>query len=321
MDIPCIETSDEEQICKHPVVSILMLTYNHEPYIQQAIEGVMMQRTDFQFELIIGEDASQDKTREICFEYQKRFPDKIRVLWWHENVTRYGGNYLRVRARCRGKYIALCEGDDYWIDEYKLQKQVQRAKVPGFVGCVAFNKILEMDGSYVDNVYEVKDCVDSSDFMKHYFHTSTYFFNRVVLNEMERKFNKISSWYDTVIFHCMADMGKIVLLPEIVSVRRITGRGIATSLSNQERAVLGLKQLLPLFLYGPRKWHRDFGRAILNVTSRFYYQRAVNFSEADLKRYGKIMTVIFFKLFFTMLFSPYAWGQLARMIKYRLQTP
>lgn len=122
--IPCIETSDPEKLCKHPVVSVNMITYNHEPYIRQAIEGVMMQQTDFEFELIIGEDASQDKTREICFEYQKKYPDKIRVLWSEENVNHLGGNGRRVMARCRGEYIALCEGDDYWIDPLKLQKQV-----------------------------------------------------------------------------------------------------------------------------------------------------------------------------------------------------
>ena len=128
MDISCIETSDPEKLCKHPVVSVHMITYNHEPYIRQAIEGVMMQKTDFEFELVIGEDASQDKTREICFEYQKKYPDKIRVLWWHENLRKVnhpgGGNSRRVYARCRGEFIALCEGDDYWIDPLKLQKQV-----------------------------------------------------------------------------------------------------------------------------------------------------------------------------------------------------
>lgn len=124
LDIPCIETSDAEKLCKHPVVSVHMMAYNHEPYIRQAIEGVMMQKTDFEFELVIGEDCSQDKTREICFEYQEKYPDKIRVLWWHENVSKLGGNGRRNRAHCRGDFIAFCEGDDYWIDPLKLQKQV-----------------------------------------------------------------------------------------------------------------------------------------------------------------------------------------------------
>ena len=150
MDIPCIETSDPEKLCKHPVVSVHMITYNHEPYIRQAIEGVMMQKTDFEFELVIGEDASTDKTREICFEYQKRYPEKIRVLWWHENVSKLGGNGRRNRAHCRGEFIAMCEGDDYWIDSTKLQKQVDAMREYPGVGAVFTNaKELNQDSGRI----------------------------------------------------------------------------------------------------------------------------------------------------------------------------
>ena len=146
MDIPCIETSNEEKLCKHPVVSVHMMTYNHEPYIRQAIEGVMMQKTDFEFELVIGEDASTDKTREICFEYQKKYPDKIRVLWWYENLIKVkhpaGGNANRTLAHCRGEFIAYCEGDDYWIDPLKLQKQVDvMRRFPSVGYCVTGAKV------------------------------------------------------------------------------------------------------------------------------------------------------------------------------------
>jgi len=152
MDIPCIETSDSGKLCQHPVVSVEMITYNHEPFIRQAIEGVMMQKTDFEFELVIGEDCSTDKTREICFEYQKKYPDKIRVLWWHENVSKLGGNGCRVRARCRGEFLAFCEGDDYWIDPLKLQKQVDVMRKHPNVGlCFTGAKIFwEMDDKWVD---------------------------------------------------------------------------------------------------------------------------------------------------------------------------
>lgn len=146
LSIPCIETSDVVQLCKHPVVSVHMLTYNHEPYIRQAIEGVMAQKTDFEFELVIGEDFSKDKTREICFEYQKKYPDKIRVLWWHENVSKYGGNLRRITAHCRGEFIAFCEGDDYWIDPLKLQKQVEvMRKNPNLGFCFTNARILQHD--------------------------------------------------------------------------------------------------------------------------------------------------------------------------------
>lgn len=156
LDIPCIETSDPEKLCRHPVVSVLIVTYNHEPYIRRAIEGVMMQRTDFEFELVIGEDASTDKTREICFEYQKKHPDIIRVLWWHENLSKVkhpaGGNLQRVQAHCRGDFIALCEGDDYWINPEKLQKQVDVLLAHKNVGwCFTRAKIFQSwDGRLLD---------------------------------------------------------------------------------------------------------------------------------------------------------------------------
>ena len=150
MDIPCNETSDAEKLCQNPVVSVWMITYNHEPYIRQAIEGVMMQKTDFAYELVIGEDCSTDKTREICFEYQKRYPDKIRVLWSEQNLYRNphpaGANGRRTMAHCRGEFIAFCEGDDYWIDPLKLQKQVDiMRKYPNVGFCFCGAEIYQQD--------------------------------------------------------------------------------------------------------------------------------------------------------------------------------
>ena len=108
---------------KEPLVSVKMITYNHEPYIAQAIEGVLGQETSFPFELVIGEDCSTDGTREIVFDYQKKYPDIIRVITSDKNVgARKNG--LRTEKACRGKYIAYCEGDDYWHHPQKLEKQV-----------------------------------------------------------------------------------------------------------------------------------------------------------------------------------------------------
>ena len=119
----CREFSDAAVLSKTPLLSVIMITYNHEAYIAQAIEGVLMQETDFLIELIIGEDCSADRTREIVMEYQKRRPDLVRVFTSDVNV-----GMQRNGQRCfdagRGKYIAICEGDDYWTDPRKLQKQV-----------------------------------------------------------------------------------------------------------------------------------------------------------------------------------------------------
>ncbi len=121
--IPCEEISDSNALVKEPLVSVKMITYNHAPYIAQAIEGVLQQETSFPFELIIGEDCSTDGTREIVFEYQKKYPDMIRVITSDHNVGATK-NSCRTERACRGKYIAYCEGDDYWHHPLKLQKQV-----------------------------------------------------------------------------------------------------------------------------------------------------------------------------------------------------
>lgn len=105
-----------------PVVSVRTSAYNHAPFIRQCIEGVLMQKTNFEFEYIIGEDCSTDVTREIILEYAQKYPDKIRVITAEKNIGATANAYRCMKA-VKGKYIAMCEGDDFWIDEYKLQKQ------------------------------------------------------------------------------------------------------------------------------------------------------------------------------------------------------
>lgn len=106
-----------------PLVSVKMITYNHEPYIRKAIDCVLMQKMNFPFELVIGEDCSTDGTREIVFDYAKRYPDIIQVITSEQNVG-MKKNGRRTGQACRGKYIAYCEGDDYWHRDDKLQIQV-----------------------------------------------------------------------------------------------------------------------------------------------------------------------------------------------------
>jgi glycosyltransferase involved in cell wall biosynthesis len=106
-----------------PLVSIRVATYNHERYIAQCLEGILMQRTTFPFEVIVGEDCSTDGTRAIVADYARRFPDRIRALLHDTNLGGQKNSYLNHQA-CRGKYHAMTEGDDYWIDPLKLQRQV-----------------------------------------------------------------------------------------------------------------------------------------------------------------------------------------------------
>lgn len=107
-----------------PVVSVCMITYNHEAYIAQAIDGVLMQKTDFPFELVIGDDCSTDRTREICLEFQRKYPTLIRLLPRSKNLGMIP-NFIDTLKNCEAKYIALCEGDDYWENKERLKYQVE----------------------------------------------------------------------------------------------------------------------------------------------------------------------------------------------------
>lgn len=107
-----------------PVVSICCVTYNHENYISDALNGFLIQDTDFAFEIIVRDDCSTDKTAQIIQEYEKKFPNIIKPIYETENQYSKGVRATPVALKAaKGKYIALCEGDDYWIDPTKLQQQ------------------------------------------------------------------------------------------------------------------------------------------------------------------------------------------------------
>ncbi len=110
------------------LVSIQCLVYNHEPYLRQCLDGFVMQKTNFRFEAIVHDDASTDGSAAIIREYSEKYPDIIKPIYEAENqYSKHGGFsalFDILNSACKGKYIAMCEGDDYWIDPMKLQKQV-----------------------------------------------------------------------------------------------------------------------------------------------------------------------------------------------------
>lgn len=111
----------------NPIVSICCITYNHQDYIEEALKSFLMQETTFPFEIIIHDDASPDNTANIIREYEKLYPQIIKPIYQTENQKskfKSGMNPRFNYPRAKGKYIALCEGDDYWVDPLKLQKQV-----------------------------------------------------------------------------------------------------------------------------------------------------------------------------------------------------
>lgn len=133
--IPCEEDSNEIVLKKKPLVSVIIITYNHENYIEKAIISTLEQKTSFPYEIIIAEDCSTDNTRKIIKKYQSKYPNYIRFIYSKTNVG-ITKNAIRADLKANGKYIAYCEGDDYWIDHYKLEKQVKVLESDTKIGMV-----------------------------------------------------------------------------------------------------------------------------------------------------------------------------------------
>ena len=155
----------QEQIMQNwngeiPLVSISCITYNHEPYIVQALDGFLMQKTSFPFEVLVHDDASTYRTADIIREYEKKFPEIIKPLYEEENQWIKGrrGSAEFNFPRAKGKYIALCEGDDYWIDENKLQMQVDfLEKNPEYGMCYTnFNLVSEKSKNIKQKALDTK---------------------------------------------------------------------------------------------------------------------------------------------------------------------
>lgn len=130
-----IEISDPTKLPANPLVSVHMLAYKHEKYLADAIEGVLLQRTDFPIELVIAEDHSPDGTLEVAKRYQREHPELIRILTSAHNVGMMA-NFQRAMRACRGTYIAICEGDDYFTAYNKLQLQAERLDADSSISLV-----------------------------------------------------------------------------------------------------------------------------------------------------------------------------------------
>ena len=131
-----------------PLVSVCITAYNHEKYISDAIRGALMQKCSFPYEIVVGVDVSKDRTLSICKDFEKANPDKIRIL---ERKERLGmrGNYHGTIESCRGKYIAMLDGDDWWREDDKLQLQAEALEKDPEAGmCYTFSRRQTEDGKY-----------------------------------------------------------------------------------------------------------------------------------------------------------------------------
>ena len=140
-----------------PTVSVFMMAYNHEDYIRQSVESILYQKTDFDFDIVIGEDCSTDNTRSVLKTITDEYPGKFRLLLHEKNMGPHA-NQLAVFNACTGKYVAMCECDDYWIDPLKLKKQadyLEKHPETGMV-CTNYQKYYQNAGKYINNCFNSK---------------------------------------------------------------------------------------------------------------------------------------------------------------------
>lgn len=224
---------DPDRLPPRPLVSVLMTTYNHADFLAQAIEGVLAQRTEFPYELIIGEDASSDATRQVALSYQQRFPDRIVVVTAGANVGTYA-NIRRIFAESRGKYIAFCEGDDFWCVPDKLSLQVACFEHDPAVGGVHtdWTRMKFRDGAWVvewqDSVHRrvPMSLLEGDIFQTFYFpkilRTCTVAYRRDVLIEYYRSPLGMTKYRfgDAAMAAFISAQWRIAYVPQVTAVYR-----------------------------------------------------------------------------------------------------
>ncbi|WP_155302827.1 glycosyltransferase family 2 protein [Desulfosarcina widdelii] len=227
------------------LVSVCVQTYQHAQYIRQAVDSILMQNTDFEFEILLGEDGSTDGTREICLEYAEKYPGKIRVFQnSREDVIYVNGrptgrsNFLNNVRNSRGKYIALLPGDDYWTDHDKLQKQVDiLERDDNVVACHHWhehryeNGIRNVGtpkkghGYYPRKVASVKEIFENRLRLK----SRTLMFRNLVDDRFFPDwFNKIA-FGDVALSFILGQFGDFYFIDEPMAAYRLTGKGVSTA--------------------------------------------------------------------------------------------
>ncbi len=227
-----------------PLVSIMSLAYNHEAFIEKAIESWLMQKTNFKFEIVIGEDQSTDSTREIVFSYAEKYPDIISIITSGSNVGMLA-NMMRTQAACRGKYIALCEGDDYWTDPLKLQKQVDFMEANADFSICFHDAIVLQDNKSRPPKYFVpknqKEVSSTEDVIENYYIPTASMLLKAKYHE------NLPDWFkhvyngDWALQLILSTKGKIKYIDELMCVYRKNEGGLSGGIGKNIEFINGKK--------------------------------------------------------------------------------
>ena len=295
---------------KDVVVSIICITYNHEKFIRDTLLGFVNQKTNFPFEAIIGDDCSVDKTSEIIREFENKYPDIIKPVYRKKNIGARK-NWIDVFNKCKGKYIAICEGDDYWINQYKLQKQVDFLDSnPDFAMCSHDVKTVFEGVENKDPFVESQKVSTFDDIVEHghFIPTLSIMFRKKALPVIPEWFNEL--WVGDIPFvHLITHYGKNYHMDDIMGLKRKHKEGISQKPTRQD---LQYKEYLvenKLFFY--KKLNEFFEyehKKVLNpIISRHYLNVAfLNFKYKLYKKFILDLIRGFFYspfIFFEILFG------------------
>lgn len=224
-----------EQDNQHPLVAIKCLVFNHEPYLRDCLDGFVMQQTDFPFVAIVHDDASTDHSADIIREYAAKYPDIIKPIYETENqYSKQDGSLQRIMEEAvnatDAKYIAMCEGDDYWTDPYKLQKQVSFLEThPDYSLCFHRVKILIHQTGELKDDFITRDIVGESTIQDlitgNYIHTPSVVYRKN--STMVAKSERIGHCFpgDYILWILLGECGRIYKLGDTMAVYRY-GSGI-----------------------------------------------------------------------------------------------
>jgi len=219
------------------LVTTYTLVYNHGPYLRRCLDGLVMQKTNFKFKCFIHDDASTDNSATIIREYVKKYPDLFDAVLETENqYSKHDGSLGRIVAEhLKGKYIAMCEGDDYWTDPLKLQKQVDILEGTTSISLVytGFKNIDENDAVIKRDYYD-QLCLESPSgdilgdlFKKNYIMAVTVVYRRIVCEC--QLYNNSPKSYDYAIFLAASILGKIKFLPDKTACYRMNSGSLIVS--------------------------------------------------------------------------------------------
>lgn len=238
-------------------ISVCMITYNHGDYIKSAIEGVLNQKCNFNIELVISDDCSTDLTRDFCIKYKEKYPTQIRLLLPESNLGMQG-NFHKALSACTGKYIAICEGDDYWTDTLKLQKQIDFLELNtdySFCWC-RFKTFDQKTGEFRDDLnghYFNSDSTSTEfDFNKFYIGwqlgIQTMVFRTSLLTEFEIEVKKYTYWKDIHLITYLLKKGKSCCLNFFGAVYRIHDGGVYSGESRLNNAKISFHSYHEIYL-------------------------------------------------------------------------